>query len=92
MPSNSKLTREQKADLKTAEAEFLAQGGRVAVDGETTFAIMPVGNVEFVSTAVASPDEVKLRGKVGRYHALDRFANGQCTPFPLGYMADIFGF
>lgn len=82
MSSNTKLN----ADLKAARKEMLANlpKGSVLVhtlEGVTILSV-PAGNVQFISTAVCSPDEQKNRRKVGEFHALRRYNLGQYIPMP----------
>jgi len=73
MPSNSKLTAEQKIILRDMlEEAQLNDITVVNLDNVTTMAYRDVGfNVQF-SLCVMSPDEKKFRAKVGQYHALER--------------------
>ena len=88
MASNTKLTPMEKEDLRDFKAEMpknmaFGQSGRVTVLAQIT------GNVVKFSTAVASPDEKKIRRKVGQYHAADRWYNEQFVVMPLP--TDIYG-
>ena len=77
MASNSKLTYVQKAERKDMIAA-LPNGSSMALSPTgVTFLVVPDGAVDRVYTSVTSPDEVKIRRKVGEYHALRRWANGQ---------------
>lgn len=87
MASNSKLTREQKNDLKAFKARMhknmaFGQCGGVTVFAEVT------GNVTRFATSVASPDELKIRAKVGKWHAADRFGHGECVVMPTPVVGD----
>ena len=82
MASNTKLDSAQKEILRDFKAEMpknmaFGQSGRVTVLAQVT------GNVVKFSTAVASPDEKKIRRKVGQYHAADRWYNDQFAVMPL---------
>ena len=82
MASNTKLSQDQKDSLKFFKDEMpknmvFGQSGRVTVLVQLT------GNVMRFSTAVASPDEKKLRRKVGQYHAADRWTNGEISVAPV---------
>lgn len=70
MRSNTKLTPEQKAQLK-AYKEF--SPATVVDNGETVIAYMEKGNTVEFALSVMSPNEKKFRRKVGQYHALERF-------------------
>ena len=82
MASNSKLNHPQKEilrDFKTDMPKNMAFGqcGRVTVLAQIT------GNVVKFSTAVASPDEKKIRRKVGQYYAAGRWHNDQFAVMPV---------
>lgn len=70
---NTKLTAEQKADLKEYKQSAKNAGGVVVFIRDTTIALLPdnYGNW-FIGKAVASKREVKLRAKVGMLYALER--------------------
>lgn len=73
MPSNSKLTAEQK-DVRKHLIRMLPAGSMLAMSATgITFLTIPSGAVNEVYSAVASPDEQKIRREVGEYHALVRF-------------------
>lgn len=73
MASNSKLTKEQKTARKDMLA-VLPKGSSMALSMTgITVLIVPDGAVDRVFTSVASPDEVKIRRKVGEFHALCRW-------------------
>lgn len=81
MASNTKLDSAQKEILRDFKAEMpknmaFGQSGRVTVLAQVT------GNVVKFSTAVASPDEKKIRRKVGQFHAADRWYNDQFAVMP----------
>lgn len=81
MASNSKLSQDQKDSLKFFKDEMpknmaFGQCGRVTVLAQIT------GNVVRFSTSVASPDEQKVRRKVGQYHAADRWQNNEISVVP----------
>lgn len=90
MASNSKLTPAQKADRKDMIAA-LPDGSSMSLSlTGVTFLVVPFGAVDRVYTSVASPDEVKIRRKVGEYHALMRWAQGQDGfALPGGWDADM---
>ena len=88
MASNTKLTPMEKQDLRDfkdnmAKNMAFGQSGRVTVLAQIT------GNVVKFSTAVASPDEKKIRRKVGQFHAASRWHNDSFAVMPLP--TDIFG-
>lgn len=95
MFSNSKLTAEQKETRKNLMVA-LPRGSEMALtpDGVTVL-IVPNGSTNLMATAVASPDEVKIRRKVGQYHALLRWADDRAIPVPalfdIGMACEPFG-
>lgn len=76
MASNTKLNQYEKADLRDMRANQKLEIART-VDSRTTIAFQTLGNTVRFSTAVASPDEKKIRNKVGEYNARMRFVVGQ---------------
>jgi hypothetical protein len=88
--SNSKLSREQKAERKAMLADLADAGGTLATVGRFTVAISPEGKglrMARMSVAVASPDEQKIRRKVGEFHALTRLYDLQSVPVPRDFDA-----
>lgn len=87
--SNSKLTSTQK-DVRKAYLEMIhAQGGAIATseDGRVTVAFEPEfkgSRMLRVGVSVASPDEQKIRAKVGEYHALANLFSDFCIKVPDG--------
>ena len=80
MQSNSKLTADHKNIFKNICAEL--PDVQFEIMGKTTIALKQVGdNVEF-ATAICADNEKKNRPKVGKYHALVRFWNGQTVKMP----------
>jgi hypothetical protein len=84
MASNTKLNSAQKEILRDFKAEMpknmaFGQSGRVTVLAQIT------GNVVKFSTAVASPDEKKIRRKVGQYYAAGRWDSDQFAVMPALY-------
>jgi hypothetical protein len=82
MASNTKLTPMEKQDLREFKREMpknmaFGQSGRVTVLAQIT------GNVVRFSTAVASPDEQKIRRKVGQYHAACRWMQDMHAVMPV---------
>jgi len=77
MQSNSKLTAEQKFILRDWLDIAIEDNIQVVnLDNVTTMAYRDRGdNVEF-SLAVMSSNEKKFRAKVGQYHVLERFFDG----------------
>lgn len=70
---NTKLTAEQKADLKEYKQSAKNVGGVVVFIRNTTIAMLPDGYGNwYIGKAVASKREVKLRAKVGMFYALER--------------------
>lgn len=82
MQSNSKLTPEQKQELKAMKAEFFKAGGVIfSGDNGVTVAIVRTGaRAGKFSVSIASNDEKKNRPKVGAYVALMRFFDYQNLP------------
>lgn len=81
MASNTKLSKAEKATLKDFKANMpknMAFGFCV----ETTVLVEVNKNVVRFSTSVAGPDEVKIRRKVGQYHAMLRWGNGETAIMP----------
>lgn len=73
MFSNSKLTEYEKAERKRFKAELLAAGGVLVLVGAVTVALERTGRTSgHFAVSIASPDEKKIRRKVGEYHALAR--------------------
>jgi len=70
---NTKLTAEQKADLKEYKQSANNTGGVIVFIHNTTIAMLPDGYGDwFIGKAIASKREVKLRAKVGMHYALER--------------------
>jgi hypothetical protein len=85
MASNSKLTKEQKAERKEM-LDALPRGSEMTLTPcGVTVLIVPNGCTNLMSTAVASPDEVKQRREVGQYHALLRYFDGIAIPVPMEF-------
>lgn len=81
MASNTKLNDFEKQELKEFKQEMpknmaFGQCGRVTVLAQIT------GNVVRFSTAVASPDEQKIRRKVGQFYAASRWRDDQISMMP----------
>lgn len=76
--ANTKLTTQQKLDLKTGLAGALAQNIKVVnLDDKTTIAYKVMGNTVEFALSVMSPDEKKFRAKVGQYWAIYKFMDNQ---------------
>lgn len=75
MQSNTKLTPDQKEERKL----LLKSMPNVTLvnNAETTFAYQEKGNTVELSLSVKSDNEKKFRSKVGEYHALRRWYDGQ---------------
>ena len=89
MISNSKLSKVQKGVRKTYLEMLYAQGGTIATseDGRVTIAFEPEftgSRMLRVGVSVASPDERKIRAKVGEYHALANLFSDFCIKVPDG--------
>lgn len=71
---NTKLTAEQKADLKEYKQSAKNAGGVVVFIHDTTIAMLPDDEYDnwYIGKAVASKREQKLRAKVGMFYALER--------------------
>lgn len=76
--SNSKLNIFQKRVLKSWRKEN--RDVRFFVYGRVTFAYKLYPKTAHVSWSIASSDEQKLRGKVGKFHAMGRFVEGKTLP------------
>lgn len=84
MQSNSKLDPHQNQWRKAAKREHLAAGGVLVAIGAVTVAILRTGEQSGkFAVSIASPNEKKIRRKVGEYHALDRFMLGGLQPVQL---------
>lgn len=59
-------------EFEIAMREFLSMGGFFHVDGQVTFAIVPLGNTIEVATSVCS-DHDTFNESVGECIALERF-------------------
>lgn len=89
--SNSKLTKVQKASRKEMLADMIALGGSIATVGSVTVIIVPEftgSSMARMSLSFAAPEELKLRRKVGEFHALSRYFDNQSVPVPAWYEAD----
>lgn len=84
MASNTKLTAEQKQELKAMRAT--ERGVYIGRDftGRATVALVRTGRYmgEF-SASIASPDEKKIRPKVGEFNARLRLYGHKCIPVEL---------
>lgn len=72
MSSNTKLTREQKA-LRKEMMSHLPPRYEMAMGSGVTVLCIPDGNITRIYSSVACSDEVKIRRKVGEFHALRRW-------------------
>lgn len=77
--SNSKLTKEQKAELKELKAYYGKRFGFGAAGRVTVVCKRISSDLVRFSTSVASRDEMKIRRKVGEWHALDRMESGEAV-------------
>lgn len=81
MSSNSKLNDLQKYELREMKAGFgYEKGVIVQVDGVTVVLTRTGKNSGKFTASVASLDEKKIRRKVGEFHALTRWMNGNELP------------
>lgn len=77
MASNTKLSREQKQGLKDFKKN-MPKNEAFGQHGETTVFVKRVSrDFAQVSASYASPDEMKLRAKVGQWYAKNRHVNGE---------------
>ena len=90
MTSNTKITKLQKEILARDIADlqhnmFSVEFKHNPLFGITICIIVPFkgANVKYVTTSVASPDEKKFRKSVGKFHAIDRFLNGNYVVIPV---------
>ena len=77
MASNSKLNPDQKADRKAWLADLPPNATMVTSVCGVTILAVPDGNVTRFYSSVSSPDERKVRRKVGEYWVLYRRATDQ---------------
>ena len=80
MQSNSKLTKYQKSLLK--DYRKMMPEVKFATMGETTVAFKRAGKMVEFATAICAPNEKKMRPKVGKYYAIQRFDNCQTVKMP----------
>jgi hypothetical protein len=81
MASNSKLNPDQKAARKAWLADLPINSTMITSGCGITILAVPDGNVTRFYSSVSSPDEVKIRRKVGEYHALARWSDGMGDGF-----------
>lgn len=81
MASNTKLTRAQKDELKAFKAIMPKNMAFATVGRITVLAEVDTNVIRFAS-AVASPDELKIRPKVGEYCAMQRWQYNQTALMP----------
>lgn len=91
MFSNTKLTQEQKFARKEMLLDLPAGSVMARTEGGHTILVVPMGNTVQISTSIYSKNENKCRRKVGEYHALNRWYNGERIPMPADGF-DIFAF
>ncbi len=89
MISNSKLGKIQKSKRKAYLEMIVNAGGAIVTseDGRVTLAFEPEfkgSRMLRVSVSVASPNERKIRSKVGEYHALTNLFTDFCIKVPDG--------
>ena len=89
--SNSKLTIKEEADLKAMLAEYSEIEGFEVVSAQgITVAKIPEfrgSRMALVAFSFISPDEEKVRPKVGAYHAMCRLKSGPTVKFPVVFSA-----
>ena len=83
LSSNTKLDKDQKTDRKELMAK-LPDFSQFGYSGRITTLVVPSGAVDMLYTAIASPDEQKLRRKVGEYVCLNRRYDGMGVPVQSG--------
>lgn len=88
MPSNSKLTPEQKTFRKELMAQLPAGSQFAVSESGATYLTVPDGQFNMLTSAFMSPDETKFRRKVGEYHALMRWAEGFTALVPRSFEAE----
>jgi hypothetical protein len=83
MASNSKLNSAQKTALKHFKAK-MSENMAFASNGRLTLLVRVMPNCVHISTALASPDEIKIRKKVGQFYVTKRMFNESyvVVPFP----------
>lgn len=81
MASNTKLTALKKVMLKSYK-KSMPKNMAFATYGRFTVLVRVMSNCVLVSTALASPDEKKIRPKVGEFHAMSRMNNGYYVAMP----------
>ena len=86
--SNSKLNKAQKQKLKAFKA---ANPKAIFTSFANGVTLLSVANSSYsggqFSVSIASPNEKKLRRKVGEFHAAMRFECGESLPY--GFGADL---
>lgn len=84
MQSNSKLNAHQKLARKEFKAKFLNAGGVLVLVGAVTVALERTGVTSgHFAVSIASPDERKIRRKVGEFYALARVDQYATMPVQL---------
>lgn len=84
MASNSKISSSAKSELKLFK-KAMPKNMAFATHGRFTVLVQIMSNCVLVSTALASPDEKKIRRKVGEFHAMSRMNGGYYAVLPLPY-------
>jgi hypothetical protein len=81
MSSNSKLNDLQKYELREMKTGFGYENGVIAQVEGATIVLTRTGETSGkFSVSMASLDEKKIRRKVGEFHALSRWMNGDELP------------
>lgn len=80
MASNSKISAHAKSELKWFK-KSMPKNVAFATSGSLTVLVRVMSNCVMVSTALASPDEKKIRRKVGEFHAMERMSVGKYVVF-----------
>lgn len=80
MQANSKLSKFEKSLFKLMQNNM--PDVKFATMGETTVAFKRAGKMVEFSTAICAPNEKKMRPKVGKYFAIQRFENHQTVKMP----------
>lgn len=80
--SNTKLTPTEKACLREYK-ETMPKNMAFATLGRLTVLVAVQSNCLHLATSLASPDEQKVRRKVGEWYAMDRYISGQYAVLPM---------
>lgn len=84
--SNTKLGSYQKEILKADFESAKLDGVTLETHGRVTIAYKRMGNTVRIATSVASPNEKKIRRKVGQFYALCAWYEGNTIALPASYL------